>query len=68
MNIITKLVYLDFRIAFDMILHQKGLRKISCLEIKDNFFLWVNKSKIDRKCRDGKMWLYDHFKGNKRYR
>lgn len=68
MNIITKLVYLDFQIAFDMILHQKGLRKLSCLEIKDNFFFWLNKSKIVRKCRDGRMWLYDYVKGNKRYR
>lgn len=55
MNIITKLVYLDFQTAFDMIPHQKGLRKLSCLEIKDKFLLWLNKSKYDRKCEDRKM-------------
>lgn len=55
MNIITKLVFLDFQTAFDMIPHQKGLRKLSCLEIKDKFLLWLNKSKYDRKCEDRKM-------------
>lgn len=55
MNTITKLVYLDFQMAFDMIHHQKGLRKLNCLEIKDKFLLWFNKSKYDRKCKDKKM-------------
>lgn len=55
MIIITKLIYLDFQTAFDMIPYQKDFRKLSCLKIKDKFLLWLSKSKRDRKCKDGKM-------------
>lgn len=55
MNIITKVIYLDFQTAFDMIPHQKGLSNLSSLEIKDKFLLWLNKSKYDRKCKGREM-------------
>lgn len=55
MIIITKLIYLDFQTAFDMIPYQKDFSKLSCLKIKDKFLLRFSKNKCDRKRKDGKM-------------
>jgi hypothetical protein len=52
-------IYLDFRKAFDSVPHQRLLKKLEAIGIKDSILIWIENFLSDRQQRRSGEWKMD---------